>query len=96
MDDNSLHQEPQPEESKATPVMDIVPPAPTPNDNKSEAKMSHPSLAPEKPKHLSPETRPPKSVVASSSNGSTAAVIATVIVILALALMATYAYIKTK
>jgi uncharacterized protein HemX len=71
------------------PVMDVVPPPvatelPRTGDPKPQPP-AQPKAAPEPPK-------PPK----QPGNGVTAAIVATVIIVLGLALLAVYAYLKQK
>ncbi len=84
--------------STPTPVMDVVPPENAPNhlatpppeepDSRSELKGA--DNVPKKPESLKPAS------AKQPGSGIAAAIVGTVIIVLSLAALATYAYLKTR
>jgi hypothetical protein len=83
-----LHSPPPdgPGAASAGPVMDVVPPAPPTAETKTPP--AKPSEQPSKPN--------PKATTPPKKPGVAAAIFATVIIVIALACLAVYAYIKQK
>jgi hypothetical protein len=92
---------PDPKPSRQGPVMDVVPPRTTSEaavepepmatapPDQDQPKASNPSMPPAHQK-APPKPKPPK----QPKNGVTAAIFGTVIIVLGLAVLAVYAYLK--
>lgn len=97
--DDYLHTDPNAESDRPAPVMDIKPPssapldAPKPPENKPVDSASVPAKLAEVPNTKAPK---PKPVSSNQSSGNAGPIVATVIIILSLAVLATYAYLKSK
>ncbi len=98
MDDN-VHTEPNAEPDRPAPVMDIKPPSSAPLDvpKPPETKPVDSNAVSAKPTEA-PKTKAtkPKPVSSNQSSGNAGPIVATVIIILSLAVLATYAYLKSK
>ncbi len=90
--DDIVHNEPNNASSKVAPVMDAV----VPKRNDLDSSRSHPHQGPATP--TTAPSVPPKAFLNTQvphAKGNAGAIVGTVIIVVALAMLATYAYIKT-
>ena len=97
--DNQMHNEPITEDHKPVPVpvMDIKPPvaADKPHSLPDDPAMSHSLESISDSHHSKKADQPARAVDKQPSNGTGGAIFATVIIVIVLAALATYAYLKT-